>query len=166
MSTFIDLVHKWLGHGQYNATLPTATDGLVVPAQCDSRGRLIVALGADTGVATETSTGTTWVHLHAPDDKALVTATANKGLCFFYFQSTYASAGFMQFHNLAATGSLVSTTSVPHIASIAIPANGLVSFAFPRARMFSTGIVWAFSSTANVYTEVAAATVCASVEIV
>lgn len=166
MASFTDLVHKWLGHGKYNTTLPTLTDGQVGENQCDSRGRLIVSIGADGGVATETSAGTSWVHALTHDDKGLVTASASKHLCSFWVQSSYATAGYIQFHNLAATGSLVSTTSIPAIAPLYIQANGLVSITFARGKLFSTGIVWAFSSTPNVWTEVAAATVGGSFEII
>lgn len=166
MAAFTDLVHKWEGHAKHNTTLPTATDGQVVENQCDTRGRLIVAIGADVGVATESSTGVTWVNALTHDDKGLVTATAAKSLCSFYVQSSYATAGYIAFFNLAATASLSSGVTVPHIAPLYIPAMGLVSISFARAKLFATGIVWAFSSTPNVWTEVAAATVGGSFEIV
>jgi hypothetical protein len=161
-----DLVHKFLPHGKYNATLPTLSDGANGEQQLDSRGRLIVSVSGSTAVPTESGSATSWTHAITHDDKGLVTATASKSLAFFWMQSSYATGGYLQFHNLAATGSLVTTVSVPLIAPIYIAPMGFASIEFPRAKLFSTGIVWAFSSTPNVWTEVAAATLGGSFEII
>lgn len=162
MATWTDLVHKFLGHAKYNATLPTYTDGQTAEMQADSRGRLRTVLESITGVATSTTAGTTWVDSYTADDSGTISASP-KALLGAYFTSTYAASGFIQLHNLAAHGSLSSGATVP-LFSIPIDANGFAAIDLPRGRAFSTGIVWAFSSTANVYTAVAAATVVGSAE--
>ena len=159
-----DTVHLFKGHGVYNATLPTKTDGQTEALQLDSRGRLIVSVGADT-VLTSTTAGTTWVdQLTATHKNAIV--ASSKALLFAQFQSTYATGGWIQLFNLAAHASLSTGVTVPTMVPIPIAAYGTVNIELPRGRAFSSGIVWAYSSTALVWTEVAAATVVVSAEYV
>lgn len=163
-----DTVHKFLGHGKYNATLPTYSDGQTAEAQCDSRGRVLVTLASDASAPpTSTSAGTTWGKTTGltATHRELITATDSKGLLYLRLRSTYASAGYIQLHDLNAVADLVSATSVPIGPSFDIASNGTVEIEYPRARMFTSGIVWAFSTTPNVYTQDASATVVAEWEI-
>lgn len=160
--SWTDTVHKFLAHLTYNATLPTYTDGQTAEAQSDSRGRLIVSVGAAT-VPTSTTAGTTWSDTLAADDKGTIVGSA-KSLLFAQFQSTHGSPGWIQLFNLAAHASLSSGVTVPTMVPIPIAANGTVNIDLPRGRAFSAGIVWAFSSTPLVYTADAAATIVVSAE--
>jgi hypothetical protein len=157
-----DTVHKFLAHLTHNTTLPTYTDGQTAEAQSDSRGRLIVSVGA-TSVPTSGTVSTTWYDCITATHKATIVGSA-KSLLFAQFQSTYGVAGWIQIHNLAAHTSLSTGVTVPTMVSIPIAANGTVSIDLPRGRTMSNGLVWAFSSTPSVWTQDAAATVMASVE--
>lgn len=159
----MSIIDRFLGSQRYDAALPTRRDGDIREVQCDWRGRTILAIGDDTSVATETESSTTWVNVTTPADVGLVSATP-KHLGQFWLQSTYGAAGWIQLHDVA---SLVDLTpgDAPAFAPLYIAANGLVTIPFPRAKLFSTGIVWAFSSTPSTYTAVGAATLVGSFEV-
>jgi hypothetical protein len=160
MASWTDLVHKFLGHGKYNATLPTYNDGQAAEVQTDSRGRIITV----SATPTNSTVGTTWSdEISAGAQAKLVTATANKSFVGGFWTNTEPVSGYVMLFNLASTGSLSSGVTEPFMAPIPIAANGFVAVSLPRARVFSTGIVWAISSTPDVYTSSTAAAV-ASVE--
>lgn len=159
-----DTVHKFLAHLKYNSTLPTYTNGSTAEAQCDDRGRLLVSIAGYSGAPSSSSSGTEWAHALASASSGTIAATA-KTLHFAVFTSEYGLPGYIQLHNLAAHGSLVSTTSVPYMAPIPIAANGFAVLELPRGLLFGTGIVWAYSTTLNVYTADTNAQVVLSAEI-
>jgi hypothetical protein len=166
--SWTDTVHKFLAHLSYNTTLPTYTDGQTAEAQSDSRGRLIVSVGATSGAPpTSVTAGTTWVDTASmtPSYRGLISASASS-LLFAQFQSTYGIGGYIQLHNLAAAGSLSSGVTVPTMVPIPIAAYGTVNIELPRGRYFSTGIVWSYSLTPYVYTTDSSATIVCSAEIV
>lgn len=149
MAGWVDTVFKFLGYGRYNTTLPSVVAGAAEELQLDSRGRLIVSVGAQTAL---NPTG-----LVTYSDGALVsgvrTVTMNASKRFYGARcaSSYASSRYFQIHDLALAASLVSTTSIP-VYSIYLPTLTQVEIVIPRGRVMVNGLVFAMSTTSAVYT--------------
>lgn len=150
---------------KYNSTPPTLADGDVVQLQADSSGNLKVREqympGAEDNtnnviatsnlpLATTTYTWSRFVNLGA---NATLNVKATAGNVFsIYCYNTNAAARFIQIHNTATTPS----GGAAPVLSYLIPATGAVfidsSSLGEGGTAFSTGIAFAFSTTATTYT--------------
>lgn len=166
MANWTDTIFKFIGHSRYNSALPSVGSGSASELQCDSSGRLIVSVGADTALK---SSLTTWQK--APNtgsaglSKRAFTLTATKRVRRVIVSSGYGTARYFQLHDLLATTDL-SGSSIP-LFSTYISANGNYAYDFGEPGLsLSLGLVWVVSTTLNVNTEDASALFLAWAEVV
>ena len=156
---------------KYNLTPPTLSDGQLIVAQGDSKGNLRQAeqfvdqfVDQVNGVAAtqvmplsvSTYCASLFTYMAAAVTTSNVKATAGN-LFSFTFVNNNAAARYIQFHNTATTP---AGSAVPLLMFMA-PANTTISIGrewFSAAGVnFTTGIAWAASTAAGIYTAATAA---------
>ncbi len=143
---FFQSVFNFLSHGRFNTTLPTVASGATSELQCDANGRLIVNVGAsvDPGATGARSRYAT----DAAGTVGEIIATQAKDLVEIMGQNMSANARFFQVFNRTDSPS----AGAEPVITYRVEANGFFSFGYQSLPIaFSTGIVWAVSTSHDDY---------------
>lgn len=154
MSSWIDTILKSIGYARFNTSLPTVGGGSASELQCDTNGRLIVSVGAQTALA---SALTTWQKSPASGSVGLskesFTLSTAKRVRRITVMSGYGTPRYFHLHDLLAHASIVSGTTIPIFPGIQIAAQGVQDLDFGEPGLLLTaGLSWCASSTFNVST--------------
>lgn len=140
--SLLDRIFPWLGHGRYQASPPTLVDQAVAAFRLDALGRLLVTFEGEAAIA--------WTQVSSTGTYAVVRSSAGivGGL---YAASLVEDDTYLQLFNLAA-GPPAGGATPAHV--FPLVAGGVVSIEVLAGLSFSTGCVWAISSTPTTYTAV------------
>lgn len=135
--SILDKVFRWLGHGRYWSSLPTAAaNGDIVELLTDAYGRLQFVAASVTYSAYKPSAGA--------DKKGVIKASAGS-LRYVQVSSKDTAGCWFQVLNQATSPAGGESTSI--VLTVWIPAGESRAISLPADLAFSTGIAWAASTT-------------------
>jgi hypothetical protein len=149
----LDKVFRWLGHGRYWSSLPTATsNGGVVELLSDAYGRLRVVVDSTTA---PTAAVVSYHDTVDPADKDEIKVTGGTLLALHGFNDSESDTVYLQIHD--ASGEPDPDT-VP-VMVFRLEPGAHFAWGLDAGRTFTDGIYWATSSVCGGYTAVAGSVV-------